>query len=88
MEISSRNKELSFLAARYLRHALKLCLRGNDLFHIVKIWHSYMEFATEDPDAIEWDNMNECFGSLPKDELRVAFVPPKRFGKFAFVVTS
>lgn len=86
---SLRNEKFSFLAARYLHQVLTMHLTGNELYNLVKLWHSYMDFAelnTERPPSqsvIEWSTLDDCIGSLPSGALRVSFASPDRLAGFA-----
>ncbi|KLO07076.1 hypothetical protein SCHPADRAFT_932674 [Schizopora paradoxa] len=80
---SLSQSDFSFLAARYLRHAMQLQLTGNNLYLVVKLWHRYMDIAVDGAIDIEWSNMNDCISDLPSGKTRITFVSPDRFGKFA-----
>ncbi|KLO06567.1 hypothetical protein SCHPADRAFT_945993 [Schizopora paradoxa] len=79
---SLKNHKLSFLSARYLRHALKLQDFGNALYFIVNLWHRYMKIAQTDASRpydksiVEWSNLDACFQCLPSGVLRTAYAPP------------
>ncbi|KLO06570.1 hypothetical protein SCHPADRAFT_910260 [Schizopora paradoxa] len=77
-----KNHELSFLSARYLRHALKLRVVGNALYLIVNLWRTYMKISITDVERsgdesiVEWSTLDGCFQDLPSGVLRTAFAPP------------
>ncbi|KLO18769.1 hypothetical protein SCHPADRAFT_993226 [Schizopora paradoxa] len=76
---SMRHEIFAYLGPRYLYHILEHNLTGNELYFLVKLWHSYIELVrqTENPeDRVEWGTLNRCFGNLPEVELKSAFVPP------------
>ncbi len=71
--------DLSFLAARYLRHVLTAPVVGNDLFYVAVIWHHYMVVAATNRDAIEWPNFDECLNIIyDSNTPSIACVSPVR----------
>ncbi len=76
--------DTSFLAARYLNHALRSILEGNDLYCLADIWHSYMDVAASQPEAVEWSIFNECIKILhSSDNPFASFVSPVRLARLA-----
>lgn len=81
---SLSDPDVSFLGARYLRHALQPCLVGNDYFCLAKIWHHYMDVAGTVPHAIEWPNFDECIKTIhSSNKVFTGFVSPTRLAKLA-----
>ncbi len=88
-----RNSDLSFLAARYLGHALKLQLRGNNLYRLASIWHCYMDVIQEEARrvgaflTIEWTNVNHCFQTIAlAGRSAIVFLPTTRLFNFASIL--
>ncbi|KLO18772.1 hypothetical protein SCHPADRAFT_98467 [Schizopora paradoxa] len=84
LQDSMRHEIFSYLGPRYLYHILALNLTGNELYFLVKLWHSYVDFVQEAGNAanrVEWATLNRCFGNLPAWPARIPFVPPALVAK-------
>lgn len=60
--------ESSFIAARYLLHAVRQVSTYNGQaasFIQYNIWPHYIGVAASNPSIIEWSNLDVCLGAVP-----------------------